>query len=52
VAGGLLEFTSMAIGIRATTLLAAAAYLIAFLVNERRQRAPATAAGQPDGEPA
>ncbi len=37
VAGGLLEFTSMAIGIRATTLLAATAYLLAFLIEERRR---------------
>jgi spermidine synthase len=36
VAGGLLEFSSMAVGIRSTTLLAIAAYLLAMLVRQRR----------------
>jgi spermidine synthase/uncharacterized membrane protein len=35
VAGGLLEFASMAIGIKALTLLALAAYLLAFLHTHR-----------------
>jgi hypothetical protein len=35
VCGGLLEFSSMMIGIKAATLLAAAAYLIAFLLQRR-----------------
>jgi predicted membrane-bound spermidine synthase len=37
VAGGLVEFSSMAIGIKATTLLAAVVYMLAFLL---RRRAP------------
>jgi spermidine synthase len=36
VAGGALEFSSMAIGIKATALLALVAYLAAFLVRQRR----------------
>jgi hypothetical protein len=43
VAGGLLEFSSMAIGIKATTLLALAAYLIALLVRQRKVAAIAAA---------
>lgn len=35
VCGGLLEFSSMVIGIKATTLLAAVAYLLAFLIPRR-----------------
>ena len=35
VAGGLIEFTSMAIGLKSLTLIALAAYLIAFLRHER-----------------
>jgi hypothetical protein len=35
VAGGLLEFTSMIFGIKAMTLLAVAAYLIAILLINR-----------------
>ena len=42
VAGGMLEFSSMALGIKATALLALAAYLLAFLARERRPH-PATA---------
>ena len=36
VCGGLLEFSSMMIGIKAATLLAAVAYLVAFLIQQRR----------------
>jgi len=39
VAGGLLEFSSMAIGLKAMTLLAIAAYLLAILSRARRKRA-------------
>ena len=37
VVGGLLEFSSMAIGIKATTLLALVAYLAAMFVRQRRE---------------
>ncbi len=40
VAGGLLEFASMAVGIKAMTLLALVAYLLAFLLNQRAAKAP------------
>jgi len=43
VVGGLLEFTSMALGIKAMALLAGVAYLLALLVRERALR-PASAA--------
>jgi hypothetical protein len=36
VVGGVLEFSSMAIGIKATTLLALAAYLVAMYARQRR----------------
>lgn len=36
VAGGLLEFASMAIGLKALLLVALAAYLLALLIHERR----------------
>jgi O-antigen/teichoic acid export membrane protein len=41
VVGGLLEFTSMALGIKAMALLAGVAYLLALLVRERSLRAGA-----------
>jgi len=40
VAGGLLEFASMAVGIKAMTLVALAAYLLAFLRRQRAARVP------------
>ena len=46
VAGGLLEFLSMAIGIRALSLLALAAYLCALLIRMRAQAASDQAAWQ------
>ncbi len=39
VAGGLLEFLSMAVGLSAMALIAAAAYLAAFLMRERAEAA-------------
>ncbi|MCU1246285.1 MAG: hypothetical protein JWN02_2195 [Acidobacteria bacterium] len=48
VLGGLLEFTSMALGIKAMALLAGVAYLLALLVRERSLRpAPLVASGAP-----
>lgn len=44
VAGGLIEFASMAIGLRALTLVAAAAYLAAFLIRVRGQSIAASSA--------
>jgi spermidine synthase len=48
VAGGLLEFTSMAIGIKAMTLLALVAYLSAMLIHHRT--VTASTAGAVPGE--
>ncbi|MEE8148415.1 MAG: hypothetical protein V3T24_12475, partial [Longimicrobiales bacterium] len=38
VAGGLLEFFSMSVGLKALLLVAAAAYLVAFLIKERSEK--------------
>ena len=46
VAGGLLEFFSMAIGIKALSLLALGAYLCALLIRMREQAASDQAAWQ------
>jgi hypothetical protein len=59
VAGGLLEFSSMAIGLKAMTLLAILAYLLAMLARARlspsrlaaRERAPSEAASVPASAP-
>jgi len=45
VAGGLLEFLSMVIGIKSLSLLALTAYLVAVLIHLRRQPAVAEAGG-------
>ena len=45
VAGGLAEFSSMVIGLKATTLLAVAAYLVAMLLRERSIKVVSAAEG-------
>ncbi len=53
VAGGLLEFFSMSVGLKALLLVAAAAYLVAFLQKERHEkgeRTPAESSG-PGADP-
>jgi hypothetical protein len=54
VAGGSLEFLSMAIGFRALSLVALAAYLLAFALGARfgRSNAPVAAAVEPEAAPA
>ena len=47
VIGGLLEFSSMAVGIKTTTLLAVTAYLCAMLVRERRLKTQTPASSPP-----
>src|SRR6185369_13761650 len=49
VAGGLLEFLSMVIGIKSLTLLALIAYLVAFLIRVRMTAATPAAAAAPAG---
>jgi spermidine synthase len=52
VAGGLLEFLSMSLGLRALTLIAIVAYLIAFLIRSRALEPQVAAAPVPGDGPA